>query len=332
MTYSENAIAFSVLPAGHQVRIEDRVSFVYLEHAAIVQDRTGVVALQNKEEDAGLVRRRILLPVAALAVLALGPGTSITQPAITSCTRSGTTVLFCGGGGVPAYSHATPLTSSARWALAQARVVTDPVAQREAALRLYKRQFGLNAPGGTIATMRGLEGRQVRNLYREMARKWKTGPFKRDVTASDPVNVGLNIGNSILYGCAASACAAIGVSPALGIIHRGAAGSLLYDLADLYKPTVTIPIAFRSAHAEDVPMAVRTAVRSEIVRQRVLVGMLDSLMEVLRDHLPNRDDDTLIDDVGEVEGHKQYSPGPPVNHGDDHEVPFAVEEDTDEPR
>ncbi len=32
----------------------------------------------------------------------LGPGTSISAAAATSCTRSGTTIMFTGGGGVPA--------------------------------------------------------------------------------------------------------------------------------------------------------------------------------------------------------------------------------------
>lgn len=305
MTYSDEALAFSVLPAGHQVRLEDRVSFAYVEHAAIVQDRTGVVALKD-DEDLGYQRIRIQLPVAGLAVLALGPGTSITQPAITSCTRSGTTVLFCGGGGIPAYSHATPLTSSARWAIAQARLVSNEADQRRAALWLYKRQLGIELPGGSIATLRGLEGRHIRNLYKEMSKKHKTGPFRRDVEATDPVNMGLNLGNAILYGAAASACATISVNPALGIIHRGDARSLLYDLADLYKPTITIPVAFRSAHADDPPAAVRRAVRSELVRQRVLPGMLDALMDVLKDHLPQCTDDRLIDDRGDVVGHHQY--------------------------
>lgn len=307
MTYSDTALAFSVLPAGHQVRLEDRVSFAYLEYAAVVQDRTGVVGLKEDLED-GYQRIRILLPVAGLAVLALGPGTSITHPALTSCTRSGATVLFCGGGGIPAYSHATALTSSARWALAQAKVITHENLQLEAAIKLYKRQLGIEMPGGSISTLRGVEGRTIRDLYRQLAKQYKVDKFKREVEGLDPVNVGLNIGNSILYGAAASACAAIGVNPALGFIHRGDARSLLFDLADLYKPTLSIPVAFRCAHEspEELPAAVRRAVRSELVRQKVLAGMLDALMEVLQPHLPRRNDDRLVDDAGEVPGHRLY--------------------------
>lgn len=307
MAYSQSAIAFSVIPAGHQVRLEDRVSFAYIEYAQVVQNRTGVVALS--EVDGEFVQQEIQIPVGSLAVLALGPGTSITQPAITSCTRAGVTVLFSGGGGVPAYAAATPLTSSARWAIAQARLISNERHQREAALVLYKKQFGLESmAGGSIRVMRGLEGRRMRDTYRDLAQKHKIRGFKRVVASEDDVNVALNIANSILYGCAASACSAIGVNPALGIIHRGDARSLLFDLADLYKPKITLPAAFASAGSEEVPKEVRRRIRKALVSERVLEGMLATLMEVLTPHLPNRDDDRLIGDTlsEEKDGHTQY--------------------------
>lgn len=310
MAMSESAVAFSVIPAGQQVRLEDRVSYVYFEHANVVQDRTGVVAYSTDEGE--ISRRAIQVPVGSLAVIILGPGTSITQAAATSCARAGATVLFSGGGGVPAYTAATPLTSSARWAIAQANLVSNERHQRNAAMKLYKKQFGMeDMVGGTIRSMRGIEGQRMRKLYRQLAQRHGVSGFRRDVSALDGANVGLNIANSILYGCAASACAAIGVNPALGVIHRGDARSLLFDLADLYKPTVTLPIAFEYHDAEDVPAQVRKAVRKAIVRDSILTGMLDALMSVLSPHLPSRDDDRLIGDTltAEVEGHTQYGGG-----------------------
>ncbi|MGV3016737.1 type I-E CRISPR-associated endonuclease Cas1e [Rothia sp. 88186D007BW] len=308
MSYSEEALAFSTIPTDHQVRLEDRVSFLYLEYCVIRQDKTGVIAYGGDTDKGVIAGKRVQLPVSGLSVLMLGPGTSITQPAIISCTRAGTTVMFTGGGGVPAYSHATPLTSSARWAIAQARLVSQEKNQRTAALVLYKKQLGIeHMPGGTIATMRGLEGRTIRNLYRDTAKKHKIIGFRRQVDADDNVNMALNIANSILYGCAAAACAAIGVNPALGVIHRGDARSLLFDLADLYKPSLSIPVAFACHSSINLAEDVRTGVRKELVKQQVLKGMLQTLMEVLTPHLPNRDDDRLISDRGEeVEGHTQY--------------------------
>jgi CRISP-associated protein Cas1 len=41
MGYSERVLAFSRLPAGHQVRLEDRVSFAYIDMSVVYQGRTG---------------------------------------------------------------------------------------------------------------------------------------------------------------------------------------------------------------------------------------------------------------------------------------------------
>lgn len=307
MAYSEDAITFSTIPADHQVRLEDRVSFAYLERAAIRQDRTGVVAysvVDNSE-----LEQRIQLPVGGLAVLMLGPGTSISAAAATSCTRSGTTIMFTGGGGVPAYTHAAPLTSSARWAIAQAALVSNEAHQRKAAIKLYQRQLGIEeiADAPSISIMRGLEGRVMKQTYQTQAKKHGIKNFRRNTADDDPVNQGLNLANSMLYGCAASACAAIGVNPALGIIHRGNARSLLFDLADLYKPTISIPLAFACANAQDPLPALRKQLRREIHRKNLLVDMLEVLTEVLTPHLPSRDDDRLVSGRGdEVAGHTQY--------------------------
>lgn len=309
MSYSDRALAFATIPAGHQVRLEDRVSFAYMDMATVYQNRTGIWAMQDDEGEK--TRTRIQMPVGGIAVLALGPGTSITHPAAISLTRSGTTVVFAGNGGANAYAAATPLTSSARWAIAQAHVITDETAVQQAAISLYKRQLGVPMlPGGSVATMRGLEGRTIRNLYRSLAKKHSVASFLRDVKADDVINMGLNLGNSILYGCAAAACTAIGVNPALGIIHRGNSRSLIFDLADLYKPSITIPAAFECKEDDAEAMTkLRSRLRKLIHQKKVLAGMLDALMEVLAPHLPNRDDDRIIGETGEVSGHVNYGGG-----------------------
>lgn len=307
MGYSDDALTFAQIPADHQVRLEDRVSFLYLERCSVRQDQTGVVAYS--QEDGLAVRRTVQIPVSGLAVLQLGPGMSISSAAITSCTRAGATVLFTGGGGVPAYSRATALTNSARWAIAQAKLVASERNQRKAAVVLYRRQLGLNldADESTISQMRGLEGRQMKLLYRNLAKKHGIRSFHRDTKAEDPVNQGLNLANSLLYGCAAAACAALGINAALGVIHRGDSRSLLFDLADLYKPTLSIPLAFSCADKEDPPAELRRRMRGEIHRKNLLEEMLKVLMEILNPYLPERDDDRLVSGRGpEAEGHTQY--------------------------
>ena len=304
--YSDEALAFSKIPVSHQVRMEDRVSYLYLEYTRIIQDNTGVVAVSEKE-DGEMCAQRIELPVAGIAVIFLGPGTSITQPAAASCARAGTTIVFSGGGGVPCYTAATPLTSSSRWLIAQAKLSANQAAARRAARVLYSRQLGIDMPEDIpISRMRGIEGQKVKLCYRQQAKKHGISGFKRDVKATDPVNINLNILNGILYGCAASACAALGVSAGLGIIHRGDARALLFDLADMYKPMVTIPIAFGTADAADPAEQSRRQLRKYLHQEKVLEEMIQTLIEVLTPHLPEIADDRLVNDRGEVEGHRLY--------------------------
>ena len=52
---------------------------------------------------------------------------------------------------------------------------------------------------------------------------------------------------------------ALGCAPGLGFVHVGHECSFVYDIADLYKAEVTIPIAFEVAAQapEDLPAVVR---------------------------------------------------------------------------
>jgi CRISP-associated protein Cas1 len=316
--YSDKARAFSRIAVVDQVRLEDRVSFLYLEHSQVVQDRTGVWAIREGESGLdgarkpnGPEKEYVQIPVGGICVVMLGPGTSVTQPAMTSMANSGATVMFTGGGGVPAYAAAVPLTSSSRWAQAQARMWANDVALINAARYLYLTRFPAfpTDVSLTLNAMRGLEGRMVRDTYQSCARNAGQRYFKRDPTADDPVNTALNVANGILYGCAASACAALAVNPALGIIHRGNARALLFDLADVYKTTISIPAAFRAASAADPAEAVRKDIRAQIHRRGLLPAMVALLCDILADHLDGADrGDQLMGDGGLVPGHTNYAP------------------------
>ena len=182
--------------------------------------------------------------------------------------------------------------------------------QRKAAVILYRKQLGIEVMpnNASIATMRGLEGRLMRQTYKQVAARYKVKDFKRNTESPDPINQSLNLANSILYGCAAAACSAIGVNPALGIIHRGDIRSLLFDLADMYKPDISIPLAFKHARSDNYATLVRSDLRKLIVKNKILEEMLQILMTILTPYLPARNDDRLIGGRNrEVAGHTQYA-------------------------
>jgi CRISPR-associated protein Cas1 len=187
----------------------------------------------------------------------------------------------------------------------------NDVALLKAARHLYLTRFpGFPTDAAiTLNAMRGLEGRMVRDTYQSCARNAGQRYFKRDPTADDPVNTCLNVANGILYGCAASASAALAVNPALGIIHRSNARALLFDLADVYKITMSIPAAFRAAHEADPAQAVRKDIRAQVHRRHLLPAMVALLCEILADHLDGANrGDQLIGDGEHVPGHKNYAP------------------------
>lgn len=307
MVYSPIALQFASIGAADQVRLSDRVSFLYLEYTQVVQGRTGVLALQSDEDQK--IRSEIQLPIGSIAVLMLGPGTSITQPAAASLAAAGASVMFTGGGGIHTHATAKPLTTSSRWAEAQARLWASTPNRIIAARALYEARLGGNMtmpPGARIATLRGLEGQMMKAEYRQLAIKHKIS-FRRDSQAQDPVNTGLNLGNSILYGVASSVCSALSLNPALGIIHQGNVRALFYDLADVYKQGITLPIAFASAKEEAPAAYVRRAVRAAINQRQVLHHMMALTMRILTPYLSTVEGDVLLDDNGTVAGHTNYA-------------------------
>ncbi|MFE1781297.1 type I-E CRISPR-associated endonuclease Cas1e [Streptomyces sp. NPDC059506] len=239
-------------------RIGDSLSFLYLDIVRIHQDDTGVCA-QITTEHRGT--ELVYLPTAALSCVLLGPGTSITARALTTLARHGTTVVVTGSGGVRTYAGITPDSLSTRWLERQVRAWADDTERLAVATRMYEQRFGHGTapPGTSLAQLRGMEGQRVKAMYRLLAQQHRIGRFKRayDPDAwdtQDPVNLALSSANTCLYGIVHAALLALGCSPALGFVHNGNQQAFVYDIADLYKAELTIPLAF-SLHNSPHPEA-----------------------------------------------------------------------------
>jgi CRISPR-associated protein Cas1 len=126
---------------------------------------------------------------------------------------------------------------------------------------MYEQRFGHgNAPAGaTLTQLRGFEGQRIKAHYQLLARQYKIGRFRRAYDPAswdtqDPVNLALSSANTCLYGIVHAAILALGCSPALGYVHSGNQQAFVYDIADLYKAELTIPLAF-SLHNSTSPEA-----------------------------------------------------------------------------
>ena len=278
-------------------RIGDSLSFLYIDVARIVQDDTGVKALFRMGDDV----RRVALPTAALGCLLLGPGVSITTRALSTLARHGTTVVCTGAGGVRCYAAAASDSMPTRWLETQARAWADDAERAAVARRMYLHRFGETAPAdATIAKLRGLEGQRMKVLYRLLAEQNGVRPFKRsydpdDWDAQDPVNRALSAANTCLYGITHAAINAIGCSPGLGFVHTGTSHSFVYDIADLYKAELTIPLAFTLHDSTDPEGQARRSFRDGLRLFRLLPRIVADIQSVLEP-----DDGTRKEDAEEA--------------------------------
>lgn len=226
-------------------RAQDRLTFIYLEHCAIHRDANAITSTDER----GVIH----IPAATLGALLLGPGTTVTQQAMVLMAESGSTVVWVGEQGVRYYAHGRSLATSSHLLEAQATLVTNQSARLRVAREMYAMRFpGEDTSGLTMQQLRGREGSRIRKAYREHSKQYKVPWNGRtyDVEAfedSDPVNQALSAANTSLYGVVHSVIVALGCSPGLGFIHAGHTRSFVYDIADLYKAKLTIPLSFELA-------------------------------------------------------------------------------------
>jgi len=253
------------VPLGQLVRAQDRLTFVYLEHCVVHRDANAITA-----RDA---RGTIHLPAATLGALLLGPGTTVSQQAMVLLAESGATAVWVGEQGVRYYAHGRSLARSARLLEAQARLVSNSRTRLRVARAMYAMRFpGEDVSCLTMQQLRGREGARVRRLYRIHAERTGVEWTRRDYDTADfaggtPVNQALSAANTSLYGVVHAVVVALGCAPGLGFIHTGHVLSFVFDIADLYKADICIPIAFDIAaetEIADIGAATRHAVRDQM--------------------------------------------------------------------
>jgi len=100
-----------------------------------------------------------------------------------------------------------------------------------------------------------------------------------------------------LYGICHAALVTLGYSPALGFIHTGKALSFVYDVADLYKTQITVPVAFSVAASgnPDIEREARRLCRDSFVETRLLKTIVEDLDELFSDGSPADEYSELVD-------------------------------------
>lgn len=257
-------------------RLSDRYPCIYLERSRIDRRGNAILLLDHEGE--------ALLPVTELAFIMLGPGCTVTHAAVSLMSECGASLLWVGEGGVRFYAGGAALTASNRLALRQAELSITPKGRLAAARVLYGKRFpDEDLSGATMKQLLGMEGRRMAAVYKEQAELHGVEWSGRRSRGCDPVNTALTEANQCLYGLAWAVVSALGLSPALGFIHNGNQRSLLFDLADLYKAEISIPLAFSLAKTP-LPQ-VRDRARRHMVaamdRARLLGRCVADMLDVL---------------------------------------------------
>jgi CRISPR-associated protein Cas1 len=270
---------FHILP-----KLRDSLSYLYIEHAIVDRSQSAIEFI-NQEG-------RVMVPVAALCVLMLGPGTSITHAAIKVLSENGCTVLWVGEDFTRFYSQGLGETRKSFHLLRQAVLVCDPQKHSRVVLAMYRKRFKQpQDPSITLPQLRGLEGARVKQAYIDASAEFHVTWIRRnyDMTSwssGDPINRALSSANALLNGICHAAIVSGGYSPALGFIHTGRQLSFVYDIADLYKVELSIPAAFQvvSESQISVESRVRTLCRERFRESRLLERILPDIDELLEIH------------------------------------------------
>lgn len=262
-------------------KLRDGLTYLYLEHGRINQKHKAVEFVDKTG--------RVMIPAAALAVLMLGPGTSITHAAVKALADNGCLIAWVGEDGTRCYAQGGGETRKAYHLLKQAELASDPEKRLKVVMRMYQHRFGDKlAPGLSLQQVRGLEGQRVRQAYAHASRtygvEWHGRCYDRsNWNSGDPPNRALSAANSLLNGLCHAAIVSGGYSPAIGFIHTGKQCSFVYDIADLYKAEVTIPLAFQvvAESTQHLHARVRQACREVFKMHRLLKRILPDIQNLL---------------------------------------------------
>jgi CRISPR-associated protein Cas1 len=262
-------------------RFADRLSYLYLEKGHIEQDAKSVAYVTEKE--------RVPIPAADLALLMLGPGTTITHRAICNLADCNCTVVWCGEEGVRFYCHGRGGTHFSAHLLKQAALASNLRTRRKVVVRMYEKRFGESIDADThIQAIRGKEGYRVRAAYQKCAAQhgleWKGREYDpRNWSYGDPLNRALSAASACLNGVVQAGIVSAGYSTAIGFIHTGKMLSFVYDIADLYKVAEIVPLVFQTVakSGQNVENRVRAECRELFHKRRFLERLLSDIEKVL---------------------------------------------------
>lgn len=233
------------------------------------------------------------VPHQAVSMILLGPGSSVTHDALRLLARHGTLMAAVGQDGVRSYTAPPLLPDRSDVARRQAELWGNPRRRVSVARHMYALRLGEVLPHRDLDTLRGIEGSRVKTIYRLMADKhgieWDGRHYDRNnPDATDIPNQAINHAATAVQAAAAIAVQSLAAIPQLGFIHEDSGQAFVLDIADLFRDTVTLHIAFTAAKKAidgdeaTIDRLVRREASIVFRKQSVIPAMIDKIKQVLR--------------------------------------------------
>ena len=292
-------------------------SGLYIFERARIYQRHGRVEYTCDE---GREPRSFALPHANAVFVIIGPGSSITTEAVRQLKSEGVCLGFSGSGGAPLLMADEPYFMSPAdeyrnpsylqrwigfWPDADKRLAAAKVLMRHriAVVESCWADTTFDAPWPTTPTkaldafykaidrasaiqnLLGDEGAFTKALYKAAATSANMTGFSREPRSSTSItdaNTTLDHGNYLAYGLAHVVLWTLGLSPSLPLTHGNTRrGALVFDIADVIKDGIILPLAFNFAARASADGLTETDFRSACIdafdRHKALTLMFDAV-------------------------------------------------------
>ncbi|MFO0650366.1 MAG: type I-E CRISPR-associated endonuclease Cas1e [Polyangiales bacterium] len=263
--------------------LREREPFLHLRYGTVdVQDNALVLN--------DVKGTRMQIPAGAIACLMLEPGITVTHAAVKLCAEEDCLLIWCGEGGVRFYAAGAPGGARADKLLFQLELAMDPKRRLKVVREMFRRRFGDDGPDRrSIEQLRGIEGARVREQYEALSEKhgvpWSGRRYDpAEWSRGDVINRAISAANACLYGVTEAAILVAGYSPAVGFLHTGRPLSFVYDVADVYKFEVSVPVAFEvvaKGAGNNPEGAVRKQLRDVFKTKRLMARIIPDIEGML---------------------------------------------------
>lgn len=267
----------------------DRHGLIWLKRGELCVVNGCLHFMRGKESPTPAIDQ---IPHQAVSMILLGPGSSVTHDALRLLARHGTLLAAVGESGVRTYTAPPLLPDRSDVARRQAELWGSERRRISVARHMYALRLGEVLPHKDLNTLRGIEGARAKTMYRLLADKygitWQGRRYDRqNPNAADTPNQAINHAATAVQGAATIAVHALAAIPQLGFIHEDSGQAFILDIADLFRDSVTLPIAFTAARKSEsdgstLDRLVRKEAASVFQKQKVISTMIDTIKKVLK--------------------------------------------------